>query len=200
MGLLNELNTINRTLENNYSKTNTIKQLNNLTKERIKKLMRSNLEELYSQTKNKQELENLTKDIILHKTTNMSRIEEQFQDRYKEKMTHDDIDYLDENYLKFILEAKKEYDFIYNSEEKSKQEQQKEEERKQKQYIKLQKEETKRIKIEQKELEKQYIKKQQEKQIAIQNIFEFIRILTLVIMAPFIFLFIMVYEICKNTK
>lgn len=65
---------------------------------------------------------------------------------------------------------------------------------------KAKKEEEKAIETKKRELEKQKIIEMQQKELAFRQIIATIRTICLILLAPFIFLFILIYEICKNAK
>lgn len=65
---------------------------------------------------------------------------------------------------------------------------------------KAKKEEKKAIATKKREQERQKIIEMQQKELAFRQIIATIRMICLIFLSPFIFIFILIYEICKNAK
>lgn len=184
MGLLNELNAINRTLEDHQKQlTKTqLKELDKLKKQRIKKIFLEQFEEAFAKTSSKKDIEILTTNLLKNKVQNILFVKNCYLDLYKQKFLKSDIDYIDQYYFKWIQDVSKEYLYIYKLEERE------------------QKEEERQEQIKQKALEQEYIRKQQQKQINFNNTIIFLKTITLILLAPFILIIFFVIGLCKNVK
>lgn len=171
MGLLNELNTINRTLENN----NKIITKQQKEEEKAKNKIYIAKIELIDDLKD--ELQHYLKYDHNIMTT---KIRNEIIDALLE---YSNIIY-NKNYTKaFLLENyEKEAKKLY------------------KLYIQEKKEEEKQKEIQQKALDKEWIQKQKEKQIAYNNIIALLKTIALILISPFLLIGFVVIAICKNMK
>lgn len=211
MGLLNELNTINRTLENNQREL-TKTQQKEQQKERKKtiyKLLFQQFSNCFEEVTSENELNLLIKELLKNKGKNIVILSE-----YLDKPAKNDIDYIEKIYISTMNEAKKDIEILLNieqKEERSKKQLEKEleilkkeiEREKEKKYKLLErerKEEARQEEIKQRAQSKEWIQKQKEKQIAFNNIIITLKTITLILASPFILIMFFVWGICKNTK
>ena len=120
MGLNNNINNIARELEAKNARALTKseqKQQEAITRERIKNIFFEQVDDLFSKVKNKKDLDILTTNILKQKAKNIDFIKNNYFNKYDQKLTKNDINYLSNNYYNFIIQIKKQYDFIFKIEE-----------------------------------------------------------------------------------
>ena len=183
MGLLNEINNVNRTLQYSQQKEETEKEkqeLKKYRKDKLKILLKEKINELFKETQNTQDINELTVELLKHKNVNIQIIKNIYLEKYEKQLTKSDLNYLDDIYYLTIKKIQKEYLEIFKEEERERKEE------------KMQKE------IQQKALDKEYIRKQQEKQIAINNAIIFLKTIALILISPFLLIGFVVIAICKS--
>lgn len=206
MGLLNELNTINRTLENNQRElTKTqLKEKEKKNQEIVKKIMLENFTSYFESMQNLEQIQILTKNFIKNKTKNINVLIDFFEDTTGEQANKKIIDYMDENYYKFMIQAKKDIETIYKIDKIEYKKQKLEEEKQRKELEKLierqQQEDERQQQIKERAAQKEYIQKQKEKQIAFNNFIIALKTITFILASPFILIMFFVWGICKNIK
>lgn len=184
MGLLNELNTINRTLENNQKQNTKTeqKELQQLRKQKILILLKQKVNELLKEANNGEELESIVTSLIQHKEDNIRILQEIYFEKYDVKLNKIELNYIDSNYLSTIQKIKKEYTLIF------------------KQDLIKQKEEAK----EQKALYQEQLRREREEAIARQEAYSTIitslKYILLIVCAPFVLLFAFVFGMLKSVK
>lgn len=187
MGLLNELNTINRTIENNQQKELTKAQQKEQQKEREKtiyKLLFQQFSNCFEEVTTENKLNILIKELLKNKGKNIVILSE-----YLDKPSKNDVDYIEKIYISTMNESKKDVEILLNIEKEEKKLQKKQ-----------QKEEERQEQIRQKALDKEWIKRQKEKQIAFNNIIIALKTITLILATPFLLLGFIIFGICKNIK
>ena len=181
MGLLNEINNVNRTLQDTQQKELTKGQQKELH-QRLLLLLKRELKKEFAEIQNQKELNELVIVLIKYKKQNINTIHEIYQENYNKKLSIHDLNYLDEIYLKTISSIQKEYTIIFKQEERER------------------KEEERQKAIEEKAKQKEYIQRQKEKQIAFNNIITLLKTITIILASPFLLIIFFVYGICKNIK
>lgn len=184
MGLINELNAINRTLENNQRQLTKTEQReqDRIKKDRIKNIFLENLEALFEEAHSKNDLEKLTDNLIKNKSKNIDFVKEAYFEAYQEELTKKDIFYMDQFYYSFIMKVKKPFDYLYRNEEQR------------------QKEIQKIAILEQEEEAKRRTKKAIQRQLTYNAIITILKYMIVLLATPFIIITAFVYGILKNTK
>lgn len=188
MSLHVDLKNLSNTIENNQNITRK-EQSEKIRYSNIEEIALENFSDLFSYIKNYKDLQELTKNLIINKNKNILTLSEFYFDKYNQKLTKANINYIAKNYIKWMNEAKKDF-IIINKIEK---EQQKEEERQfEKEYKR------------QRELEKTQVKQAQidlkKRQETFKSILQLIQIICIVALSPLIFLGFFILAIAKNSK
>jgi len=173
MGLLNELNTINRTIENNQQKqlTKTEKaEQKRIRKQKLTILLKRKIAELFEEVQDIDEIEALTINLLKYKNENIQIIKDIYFEKYNIKLNNSEVDFLDEIYFKTIKKIKSEYIEIFKNDTSSKEEA---------------KEEAKAIDL-------------QQKKIAFSMIIKLLYTICIVLLSPFILIGFVIIAICKN--
>ena len=203
MSLHNDINCINDTLQKTYKRelTEAEKRKKQQKNEQIsKKIMLENFTSYFESMQNLEQIQTLTKNFIKNKKENINILAEYFQDVTGEQASHQIINYIDENYYKFMMQSKKDIETIYKMDQKELEKIQKEEEKQIKiaeKYAKIQQKEEEKSK---KECENQYILEQQRKQQTFNNLIVALKTITLILPSTFILLIFFLIVICKKIK
>ena len=177
MGLLNELSTINRTIENNQQKqlTKTEKaEQKRIRKQKLTILLKRKIAELFEEVQDIDEIEALTINLLKYKNENIQIIKDIYFEKYNIKLNNSEVDFLDEIYFKTIKKIKSEYIEIFKNDTSSKKEAKEEA-----------KEEAKAIDL-------------QQKKIAFSMIIKLLYTICIVLLSPFILIGFVIIAICKN--
>lgn len=184
MGLLNELNTINRTLENNQRQLTKaeIKEAERERKDFIKKLIISEFQYYFNNCNTSESLEIIENNLLKNRIINIEFIKNEFNDIYKKKMTQNEISYIDLNYFGWLQKVKREQKALVIHNERLLQNQNKQEEARQD------------------NLRKKAIQQQHARQELLHGIAKAFYIIALILAAPFLFLGLFIIGILKNVK
>lgn len=184
MGLLNELNTINRTLENNQRQLTKaeIKEAERERKDFIKKLVISEFQYYFNNCNTSESLEIIENNLLKNKIINIEFIKNEFNDIYTKKMTQNEISYIDLNYFSWLQKVKREQKALVTHNEKIIQNQNKQEEARQD------------------NLRKKAIQQQHARQELLHGIAKVFYIIALILTLPFLFLGLFIIGILKNVK
>ena len=171
MGLLNELNTINRTLENN----NKIITKQQKEEEKAKnKIYIAKIEML----------DDLKEENNLYLKYNHNIFSQKIRNEIIDALLEYSNIIYNKNYTKAFL--------IENYEKEAK--------KLYKLYEHNKKEEARQEEIKQRAQSKEWIQKQKQKQIFFNNTMIFLKTLTLILLSPFLLIIFFVFGICKNIK
>ena len=196
MSLHNDINCLNDTLQKTYKRELTEsekRQKEKRQQEIAKKIMLENFTSYFESMQNLEQIQILTKNFIKNKRQNIKILKEFFEDVTGERANYQIIDYIEENYIKYMLQSKKDIETIYKMNQIEEEKQAKINEK----YAKIRQKEEEKAK---KEREKQYILEQQRKQQAFNNLIIGLKTITLILASPFILIIFFVWGICKNTK
>lgn len=184
MGLLNELNTINRTLENNQKQLtkSEIREKETFKKYLLQRMLQEDLHAEFCECNNSNDIEDLISELLKYKSQNISIIISNYNNKFDNKATKQDIYFLDKIYFKNIQEVKKEYLYIIKQNEKKK-------------TLKLKQEEER-----QDNLRKKVIQQQHARQELLHGIAKVFYIIALILALPFLFLGLFIIGILKNVK
>lgn len=184
MGLLNELNAINRTLENNQKQLTKaeIREEDQNRKDFIKRLVIAEFQYSFNKCNTTEILEKIENNLLKNKLINIDFIQKEFNDIYKKKITQKEIDYIDFNYFGWLQKVKREQKALITHNEKIIQNQNKLEEAKQD------------------NLRSQAIQQQQARQEAYNIIITSLKYILLIVCAPFVLLFAFVFGMLKSVK
>lgn len=184
MGLLNELNTINRTLENNQRQQTKaeIKEEERERKDFIKKLVITEFQYYFNNCNTSESLEIIENNLLKNKIINIEFVKNEFNNIYKKKITQKEIDYMDLNYFGWLQKVKREQKAIITHNERIVQNQNKQEEERKD------------------NLRKQAIQQQHARQELLHGIAKVFYIIALILAAPFLFLGLFIIGILKNIK
>lgn len=183
MGLLNEINNVNRTLKDTQQKESTKAEQNEIQKIRKQKLeilLKQNMNKLFENVKNQKGIDKLTIELLKHKQDNIKILMDIYFEKYNVKLNCYELNYIDEIYNKTIYKIKKEYTEIFKQDTIK----EKEEEKEKKEIEKL----------------RQIQLKEAQKQQTFNNILKAIKTIIFILSAPFILLIYFVIGICKNVK
>ena len=199
MSLHNDINNLTKTFENKQTNAEK-KELKKARYQKIKILISEKFGELYSNIENFEDLQELTKNLIKNKNENIDILKKEYFDLYNVNLTILDLKFIEENYIKWMDESKKDFELIHKIETQ----QQKELEKIQ---VKQQREEEKKFEKEykrQKELEKIQVKQEQlnakKREETTKAIIAIIQALCIVALSPFILLGFFVLALAKNSK
>lgn len=199
MSLHNDINCLNDTLQKTYKRelTEAEKRQKEKRQQQIaKKIMLENFTSYFEGMQNLDQIQTLTKNFIKNKKQNITVLAEYFQDVTGERANHQIIDFIDENYYKFMIQSKKDIETFYKMEQSELKKTQEEKQTKiAEKYAKIRQKEEEKAK---KEREKQYILEQQQKQQAFNNLIVALKTITLILASPFILIMFFVWGICKN--
>ena len=185
MGLINEINNVNRTLQDNQQKELTKAEKNeiqHIRKHKLLILLKKNINELFEDAENKKDVDEITIEILKHKKDNIKILMDLYFEKYEIKLNCYELDYLDEIYNKTVYKMQKEYTIIF-----------KEEERKQKELEKL-----RNFEIE--EEQKRNKQKEIEKQAIFNAIITILKYIIVLLATPFILIMAFIWGICKGIK
>lgn len=194
MSLHNDINCLNDTLQKTYKRelTEAEKRQKEKRQQQIaKKIMLENFTSYFESMQSLEQIQTLTKNFIKNKRQNINILKEFFEDVTGEQANKQIIDFIDENYYKFMIQSKKDIETIYKMNQTEEEKQAKINEK----YAKIQQREEEKAK---KEREKQYILEQQRKQQAFNNLIVGLKTITLILASPFILIMFFVWGICKN--
>lgn len=201
MSLHNDINCLNDTLQKTYKRelTEAEKRQKEKKQQQIaKKIMLENFTSYFESMQSLEQIQTLTKNFIKNKRQNINILKEFFEDVTGERANHQIIDFIDENYYKFMIQSKKDIETIYKMDQAKLDKIQKEEEKQAKineKYAKIRQKEEEKAK---KEQQKQYILEQQRKQQAFNNLIIALKTITLILASPFLLIMFFVWGICKN--
>lgn len=194
MSLHNDINYLNDTLQKTYKRelTEAEKRQKEKKQQQIaKKIMLENFTSYFENMQNLDQIQTLTKNFIKNKKQNITVLAEYFQGVTGERANHQIIDFIDENYCKFMIQAKKDIEILYKMDQIEEEKQ----EKISKKYSKIRQKEEEKAR---KERQKQYILEQQRKQQAFNNLIIGLKTITLISASPFILIMFFVWGICKN--